>query len=198
MFTCVWGGGAVVVMVVWGGGRPLHPLAPHPQSPPMGQTIPPPPRINNPPRKGLRTLCALPGDANPLRDHTQVRRVLGGGGRWRQQVSGGGVRRPSGINVEAFLPRPQRFHLRLPTPTTPAPISIQVSPCKPKLSGMRIQIAELPELWKSEEGHSKIEKEFDTIFLQILSMNIVKNKSKNNSHVRCLLNFQSKKGPEWS
>jgi hypothetical protein len=71
-----------------GGERPLHPLAPHPRSPPMGQTIPPPPRINKTPRKGMRTLCALPGDANPLRDHTQVRRALGGGGKWRQKVSG--------------------------------------------------------------------------------------------------------------
>jgi hypothetical protein len=42
----------------------------------------------------------------------------------------------------------------------------------------------------------KIEKVFDIIFLQILSINFVKKKSKNNSHVRYLLNFQSKKGPD--
>jgi hypothetical protein len=109
-----------------------------------------------------------------------------------------GVRVPSDAAVETALPRPQRFRPRLPNPTTPAPISIQMSLCKPKLSGMRIQIVELSELWKSKEGHSKIEKAFDIIYLQILSINIVKNQSKNNSHVRHLLSFQSKKRPEWS
>ena len=63
---------------------------------------------------------------------------------------------------------------------------------------MQIQIVELSELWTSKESHSKIMSNNITIFLQILSINVVKNNSKNNSYVRCLLNFQSKKGPEWS
>ena len=104
-----------------------------------------------------------------------------------------GVREPSDRNMEAVLPRPHRSHPRSPTPTTPAPILIQMSPCTPKLLAMRIQIVELSELWKSKESHSKIMSNTFPIFLQILSINVVKTKSKNNSHVRYLLNFQSKK-----
>jgi hypothetical protein len=86
-----WGGGGagVVKVVVVGGGSDKNTHL-HPNNVPHdGANEPPTPSHQQSPRKGVRTLCALPGDAKPLRDHTQVRRVLGGGGKWRQQVSRG-------------------------------------------------------------------------------------------------------------
>jgi hypothetical protein len=84
-----WGGGGCGGDGGGGGGcRSPHPLAPHPRSPPMGKTIPPPPRVNNPPRKGVRALHALPVDDAPCVDHAQIRGALGGWGKWRQKVSG--------------------------------------------------------------------------------------------------------------
>jgi hypothetical protein len=80
-----WGGGGGDG---GGGGVGLYTHTPHPRSPTTGQTIPPPPRINNHPRKGVRTLCALPGDDIPCVDHALICRELGGGGEWRQKVSG--------------------------------------------------------------------------------------------------------------
>jgi hypothetical protein len=136
-----------------GGGRSLHPLAPHPRSPPMGQTTPPTPSHQQSPKKGGAHLLHTPRRRCPLRRPRADPQGAGGWGGVATQGEWEGVREPPGTNVEAVLPRPQRPPLRLPTPTTPAPISIQMSPCKPKFPVVRIQIAELSELWKSKEGH---------------------------------------------
>jgi hypothetical protein len=67
-----------------------------------------------------------------------------------------------------------------------SPVQTEVS-CRDRI------IVELSSFGSPKEGPLKIDKVFDIIFLQILSINIVKKKFKNNSHVRYLLNFQSKK-----
>jgi hypothetical protein len=149
----MWGGGGCGGDGGGGGGgsntTPTHPTHERPR---WGKRNPHPRAAKNPQERGCAPCVCAP---RRCVDHTQIRRSVGNWGDGGGVATKGdweGVREPSGTAVEAVLPRPQRSHPRLPTPTVPPSIAIPMSPCKPGSVGDANYCRAL-ELWKSKEAH---------------------------------------------